>query len=186
MSAEKQRSLLNHAKQINSPTDMRLQENENSENYNRSNYSEESLLNDLKTGDYVNQDFGTSKVLKPGESEHQSESNYSEYSDEVKANRKSSNYELIVRSAESEIEDAQNELLDADEKNKLIVYRKALENACSENDKLRTALVASRRKSQHLKAQNDNMKEVILELSESINFMTGGKLDQQLDHSQTQ
>lgn len=55
-----------------------------------------------------------------------------------------------------------------DELNKLVVYKKALINACDENNFLRVEINKSRRKTQNLLLQNNDLKEVIFELSENI------------------
>jgi len=93
-------------------------------------------------------------------------------------------YSIHIRNADEEVAKVQAELCDSPDGNKLTVYKKALANAWDENNFLRTEIIASRRKTTQLNLQNEDMKEVIFELSESINYMTNGKLNQNLEDSE--
>ena len=49
---------------------------------------------------------------------------------------------------------------------------KALIDVCEENNALRSEVLQSRRKTEQLKIENDDMKEAIIELADAIQFMT--------------
>lgn len=108
----------------------------------------------------------------------------SESADDFDNDRKLSNdssqtesYDIVVRCADEELAKAQEELKDSPENaNRLIVYKKALKNACDQNDFLRSEIVASRTKAAKLEIENANMNVAIIELAESIDFMTEGGL----------
>jgi hypothetical protein len=120
---------------------------------------------------------GRSRVLKADEylDDFQDESKVSNNSSE------SESYDIVVRCADEEVARAQEELLNSPENaNRLVVYKKALENACEQNEFLRSGIIASRRKTAQLQLENEDMKEVIIELGESIDFMTNGELDEAL------
>ena len=70
-----------------------------------------------------------------------------------------------------------------EQSNSLMVYKKALKNAWEENNLLRSKIIASRRKTAQLEVENEDMKEVIYELSESIDYMTNGKLARKIEKS---
>jgi regulator of replication initiation timing len=52
--------------------------------------------------------------------------------------------------------------------NKLIVYKRALENACDENNILRNEITKLRRETQQLMLENEDMRHAIIELSQHI------------------
>lgn len=86
-------------------------------------------------------------------------------------------YNIVVRCADEELAKAEEELLGSPENaNRLVVYKKALKNACDQNEFLRSEIVASRGKAAKLRIENSTLNEAIIELAESIDFMTDGGL----------
>ena len=92
------------------------------------------------------------------------------------------NYEFIVRSADEELNKAANQSLSSEDKNKVVIYRRALQNTWDENERLRAAVIATRRKTENLRVENENLKEALIELSESIDYMGESKFTDQLNN----
>ena len=92
------------------------------------------------------------------------------------------NYEFIVRSADEELNKAANQSLSSEDKNKVVIYRRALQNTWDENERLRAAVIATRRKTENLRVENENLKEALIELSESIDYMGENKFTDQLNN----
>ena len=89
-------------------------------------------------------------------------------------------YLLKIRSPDGEYAIALEQFESPQEINHLRIYKNALRDACTQNNFLRKEIVVTRRKTNQLKIENQDMKEVICELSESINYMTNGLLEEKV------
>ncbi|CAI2368166.1 unnamed protein product [Moneuplotes crassus] len=93
----------------------------------------------------------------------------------------SEDYSIKVRSPQEKLGKETSHPLTPKEKNHLNIYKQALKDAATENDLLRSEIIASRRKTVQLEIQNNEMKDAIVELSESLDILTNGKLVETLN-----
>mmetsp|Transcript_10262 Transcript_10262/g.11697 ORF Transcript_10262/g.11697 Transcript_10262/m.11697 type:complete len:105 (-) Transcript_10262:16-330(-) len=82
----------------------------------------------------------------------------------------SDDYDFKIRSPQKEFEKALSETKIPRKANELIIFKKALQNACDENNILRGVVIDSRRKTAQLKLENNDLKEVLVELTDAIEY----------------
>ena len=92
-------------------------------------------------------------------------------------------FSLTIRSPKEEIAKVLQAVETPQEKNHLIIYKKALKDAWSENNHLRSEILQSRRKTTQLQLENAEMKDTILDLADAMEITAEPKMLEKLSLS---